>query len=151
MNKKKTDKKLYNVLFPFWMLLLFPQVWLIVLPGNFIIDSIVLIISMFILKISEKKQWYKRHIFKIFGFGIISDIIGSAYMLLLMMVFEVGGMGDELYLTIPALIISAVMIFVFNYFVTFRKDDKVLRFKLSVIFAVITAPYTFLVPSSWLY
>lgn len=151
MNKKKTDKKLYNVLFPFWMLLLFPQVWLIVLPGNFIIDSIVLIISMFILKISEKKQWYKRHIFKIFGFGIISDIIGSAYMLLLMMVFEVGGMGDELYLTIPALIISAVMIFVFNYFVTFRKDDKALRFKLSVIFAVITAPYTFLVPSSWLY
>ena len=151
MNKKKTDTKLYNVLFPFWMLLLFPQVWLIVLPGNFIIDSIVLIISMFILKISEKKQWYKRHIFKIFGFGIISDIIGSAYMLLLMMVFEVGGMGDELYLTIPALIISAVMIFVFNYFVTFRKDDKVLRFKLSVIFAVITAPYTFLVPSSWLY
>lgn len=151
MNKKKTDTKLYNVLFPFWMLLLFPQVWLIVLPGNFIIDSIVLIISMFILKISEKKQWYKRHIFKIFGFGIISDIIGSAYMLLLMMVFEVGGMGDELYLTIPALIISAVMIFVFNYFVTFRKDDKALRFKLSVIFAVITAPYTFLVPSSWLY
>ena len=80
MNNKKNDTKLYNVLFPFWMLLLFPQVWLIVLPGNFIIDSLVLIMSMLVLKISEKKQFYKRHILKIYGFGMLSDIIGSAYM-----------------------------------------------------------------------
>ena len=147
----KHDTKLYNVLFPFWMILLFPQIWLIVLPGNFIIDSLVLIISMFIFKLSDKKRFYKRHIFQIYGFGLLSDGIGSLYMLLLMIVFEVGGMGDELYLTVPALIISAVMIFVLNYFVTFRKDEKVLRLRLSLIFAIITAPYTFLVPSSWLY
>ena len=151
MNNKKNNIKLYNVLFPFWMLLLFPQVWLIVLPGNFIIDSLVLIISMLVLKISEKKQFYKQHILKIFGFGMLSDIIGSAYMFLLMWAFEVGSMGDELYLTLPALFISAVLIFVSNYFVTFKKTDKELRLKLSVIFAIVTAPYTFLVPSSWLY
>lgn len=82
---------------------------------------------------------------------MLSDIIGAAYMFLLMLVFEVGRMGDELYLTIPALIISAVLIFVLNYFVTFKKTDKALRLNLSLIFAVVTAPYTFLVPSSWLY
>ena len=151
MDNKKQDVKLYNVLFPFWMLLLFPQVWLIVLPGNFLIDSIVLIISMFALKMTEKKQCYKRHILQIWGFGMLSDIIGAAYMFLLMLVFGVGSMGDELYLTIPALIISAVLIFVLNYFVTFKKTDKALRLNLSLIFAVVTAPYTFLVPSSWLY
>lgn len=151
MNNKKNDIKLYNVLFPFWMLLLFPQLWLIVLPGNFIIDSLVLIISMFLLKISDKKHYYKRHILKIYGFGMLSDIVGSAYMLLLMLVFQVGRMGDEPYLTIPALIISAVLIFVLNYFVTFKNTDKALRLKLSVIFAIVTAPYTFLIPSSWLY
>ena len=151
MINKKNDIKLYNVLFPFWMLLLLPQVWLIVLPGNFIIDSLVLIISMILLKIPDKKQYYKRHIFKIYGFGMLSDIIGSAYMLLLMMVFRVGRMGDEPYLTIPALIISAALIFIFNYFVTFKNTDKALRLKLSVILAIVTAPYTFLVPSSWLY
>ena len=151
MGNKKKDVKLYNVLFPFWMLLLFPQVWLIVLPGNFLIDSIVLIISMFALKMTEKKQRYKRHILQIWGFGMLSDIIGAAYMFLLMWAFEVGSMGDELYLTIPALIISAVLIFVLNYFVTFRKSDKVLRLKLALTFAIITAPYTFLIPSSWLY
>ena len=151
MSNRKNDIKLYNVLFPFWMLMMFPVAWLIVIPGNFIIDSLVLVISMAILKIIDKKQWYKRYILKIFAFGMLADIIGAAYMLLMVMVFEVGIMGDEPYLTIPGLIISAVMIFVFNYFVTFRGTDKKSRLNLSLIFAVVTAPYTFLIPSSWLY
>ena len=147
----KKDIKLYNVLFPFWMMLLFPQLWLIVLPGNFIIDSLVLALSMFCLKIQNKKDFYKQNILKIFAFGILSDIVGSAYMLIMMIGFEMGRMGDELYLTLPALAISAVCIFILNYFVTFRKCDKHTRVKLALIFAIITAPYTFLVPSSWLY
>jgi len=151
VNGKKKDIILYNVLFPFWMLLLFPQVWLIVLPGNFIIDSLVFFISMLLLKIADKKQWYKKYILKIYAFGMLSDIIGSAYMLLMTLVFDVGRMGDELYLTIPALVIAVALIFVFNYFITFRKVDKKTRLKLSLVFAVVTAPYTFLVPSSWLY
>ena len=151
MNPKKNNIKLYNVLFPFWMLLLFPVTWLIVIPGNFLIDSLVLLVSLAVLKIEDKKQWYKRYILKIFAFGMLSDIIGSAYMLLMITVFDVGHMGDEPYLTIPGLLIAAVMIFVFNYFVTFRKVEKSLRVKLALIFAVVTAPYTFLVPSSWLY
>ena len=83
MKDSSRNIKLYNALFPFWMILMFPWMWLIVLPGNFIIDSLVLIISMYALKISDKKQWYKKHILKIFVFGMLSDIIGSAYMLFL--------------------------------------------------------------------
>ena len=147
----KKDVKLYNVLFPFWMLLLLPQLWLIVLPGNFIIDSLILVISMACLKIENKKVFYKQNILKIFGFGILSDIIGSAYMLTMMIGMQIGNMGDEWYLTLPALAISAVCIFVFNYFISFRNCDKQMRIKLALIFAIVTAPYTFLVPSSWLY
>ena len=148
---KKGQVRLYNVLFPFWMLLLFPQVWLIVLPGNFLIDSAVLLISLHVLKIADKKAWYKRHILPVFGFGLLADLIGAGYMLLMMIVFGVGHMGDELYLTLPALIISAGAIFALNYFVTFRKADKAIRWRLALTFAIATAPYTFLVPSSWLY
>ena len=150
MNCKKNNVKLYNVLFPFWMLLLFPRVWLIILPGDFIIDSLVLLIGMAAWKIAEKKQWYKHYIVPIFGFGMLSDLVGAGYMLL-MVVLEVGRMGDEWYLTVPALVLSAVLIFVLNYFVTFRKADKILRLKMALVFAVVTAPYTFLIPSSWLY
>ena len=150
--KNKNSVKLYNVLFPFWMLLLFPQMWLVILPGNFIIDSVVLIIGMAALKISDKKQWYKKHILKIFLFGMLSDIIAAGYMFLMVTTaFEDVVMGDELYLTLPAVIMAAALIFVFNYFFTFKKDDKILRLKFSLIFAVVTAPYTFLIPTSWLY
>lgn len=151
MGQKKNDIKLYNVLFPLWMILLFPLTWLVVLPGNFIIDSIVLIISMAVLKIANKKQWYKGHILKIYLFGMLADIIGSGYMLIMVLGFRLGRMGDELYITAPALVISSALIFILNYFITFRKDDKSLRLKSSITFAVATAPYTFLIPSSWLY
>lgn len=151
MKEDKAIVKLYNVLFPFWMLMLFPQTWLVVLPGNFIIDSLVFLISLAVLKIADKKQWYKKYIFKIYAFGMLADIIGAAYMLFMLTVFEIGRMGDELYLTLPGLIISAALIFVFDYFITFRKVDKALRLKLSLVFAIVTAPGTFLIPSSWLY
>ena len=142
--------KLYNVLFPLWMLMMFPICWLIVLPGNFIIDSAVLFISLYALKVPCKKDWYKKHILKIFLFGMISDVIGATFMLC-MVLSEFAMMGDELYITIPALVISALFIFLFNYFITFRKEEKALCLKLSLIFAIVTAPYTFLVPSSWIY
>ena len=106
---------------------------------------------MKVLKLSGKKDFYKRHILKIFSFGILSDLIGSFYLLVMMMGFELGQMGDEPYLTVPALIISSVSIFLLNYLVTFRETDRKTRLKLSIIFSIVTAPYTFLVPSSWLY
>lgn len=148
--KERSRVRLYNVLFPFWMLMLFPQMWLIVLPGNFLIDSLVLLISLHVLKITDKKRWYKGHILKIFGFGLLADVIGAGYMLLAF-VFGLGRMGDEPYITLPALVISAVLIFVLNYYATFRKADSRTRLRLALTFAVATAPYTFLIPSSWLY
>lgn len=147
----KKEITLYNVLFPLWMLLLFPQLWWIVLPGNFIIDSLVLFLGMLYLKMEEKKLFYKKTIWKIFGFGLLSDFVGAGYLLMMIAGFEVGQMGDELWLTLPAVGISAVCIFLLNYFVTFKKCAPAVRLRLSLIFAVFTAPYTFLVPSSWLY
>ncbi len=147
----RKETKLYNVLFPLWMLMLFPITWLIILPGNFIIDSIVLVVCMFALKVENKKSLYKSCILKIFLFGLLADAVGALYMIIIMFCFEVGNMGDELYLTLPALIISAALIFVFNYYVSFRKHDKKLRFRTSLAFALVTAPYTFLYPSRWLY
>ena len=144
------NNKLYNVMFPVWMLILFPVVWLVVIPGNFIIDSIVFIISMYCLKLENKKQLYTKNILKIFGFGFLSDIIGSL-ILLSMVYLEFGVMGDEWYLTVPTLFIASGLIFVFNYFITFRKLDFKTRLMLSLIMAIVTAPYTFLIPNSWIY
>lgn len=150
MQHRSRSIKLYNVLFPVWMLLLFPQMWLIVLPGNFLIDSLVLIIGMYALKTADKKQCYKQHILKIFAFGLASDFVGAAF-LLLMAVLEISTFGDEWYFTVPAMLVSAALIYVFNYFVTFKHSEAQFRRKMALTFAIATAPYTFLIPTSWIY
>ena len=146
----KNEVRLYNVLFPFWMLVLLPPLWLIILPGNFLIDSLVLLVSLRAMKIDGRKAWYKRHILKVFLFGMLSDILGAVW-LLLMLALEVCGNPDSLWLTIPAILLTAALIFVFGYFVTFRKEERQLRLKMSLVFAVVTAPYTFLIPTGWMY
>ena len=151
-NERYRGTRLYNVLFPVWMLILIPTTWLIVFPGNFIIDSAVLLIALRCLGIEEKRAFYKKHILLIFLFGMLSDFVGAGFLLLLAFVFEAGGpMGDSPIITIPAIIISSALIFVFNYFITFRKTERCARVKLSLVFAIATAPYTFLIPSSLLY
>lgn len=152
--KKSKQVKLYNVFFPIWMLILMPVVWWAVIPVNFIIDSAVLIGGMYWLKITEKKQFYKKNILKVFGFGMLADIIGSLCLLGVLYLFawlDAEIIGDEWFFTAPAVILSAVLIFVFNYFITFRKEEMPFRKKLSLLIAIITAPYTFLIPISWLY
>lgn len=150
MNLNK-EVRFYNVIFPVWMLLMIPVLWAVVIVGNFIVDSIVLLVALAVMKIAEKKQMYKKLIFKIYAFGLLSDVIGAVYMLAMMVVFRIGNDGDEWYLTVPGLLIAAALIFVFNYFVSFRKLERPLRFKLALTFAVVTAPYTFLIPNEWTY
>ena len=151
MHGKKHTVRLNNVLFPVWMLMLFWQTWLLVLPGNFLIDSAVLLLSLRTFDKDARKTLYKKHIGKVFCFGLLADFIGAALLFVLMMVFELGQMGDELYLTLPALLLSAALIFAFNYFFTFRSVEAALRKRLALTFAIVTAPYTFLIPSRWIY
>lgn len=35
--------RLYNIILPVWLLWIFPQVWLVVLPGNLAVDTLVLL------------------------------------------------------------------------------------------------------------
>ncbi len=147
----KKDLKLYNALFPLWFIVyIFPQTWLIAIPGNFIIDSVVLLIAMFALKIEDKGKFYKSKIFLLFICGFSADFIG-ALLMLIVLYLGVGSMGDELYITIPGLIISAVLIYVLDYTLVLKNCDKHIRKVLSLVFAIATAPYTFLIPSSLIY
>lgn len=50
----KKEVRLYNVLFPIWLLWIFPQVWLVLLPGNLLIDCLVLTGALFVLKCRSK-------------------------------------------------------------------------------------------------
>lgn len=139
--------KLYNVLFPIWLLFLVPTVWLIAIPTNFIIDSIVLLISIKVLKIEDKKDFYLKHIFFVFLFGFLSDMLGALMLLTITVIFQ-NITGLELWLALIGVLVACFFIFFFNYSFTFRKLEEKQRKELALIFAIFTAPITFLIPTS---
>ena len=73
----KKNTKLYNMIIPIWMAFIYPWMWIIMLPLNYIIDSLVFYITMKVLKLKQKKLIYKISILKIWIFGFISDFIGA--------------------------------------------------------------------------
>jgi len=164
--------KLYNVIFPIWFLLFFPPVILITIAGNFVIDSIVIIACFFMFKLSQTqenlKSFYKKSILKVWGFGFLADIIGAAILFTLGILGDYFGLPNDLIaginydpfshplavaIIVFSMLVSGVLIFIFNYYFVFKKqiEDKKLRFKVALTIAVITIPWTFLLPTKWFY
>ena len=148
----KKNVKLYNVLFPVWFLMTLPTLlWWIVIPGNFLVDSLVLFLAMKVLKIEARWEFYRRHIVPVFLLGFLADILASIPMWAGVFLELGGPLADSPVLTVPGVILAGVLIYVFDYFVSFRKLDQPLRKKLALTFAIATAPYTYLIPSQWIY
>lgn len=74
--------KLYNVIFPIWLIIFLPPLIFIGLVGNFIIDSLVILACFDIYKLSaiqnSAKAFYLKTIFKVWLYGFLADIIGAA-------------------------------------------------------------------------
>ena len=80
------------ILPPFMLFFFVPTLWIVSAVGNFIIDSIVLlIISIFIYK---KFTWqlYKKSIIPVFLYGFLSDFLGVLYLMAISI-----GSGAEYY------------------------------------------------------
>ena len=172
---KKNQTKLYNVILPIWLLVIFPFTWIIILPLNFLIDTLVLKLTMKYLKIEKIKKIYKMTIFKTWILGFLADFIGAALLLIAPFclserVNDNSTFGiivdklsqiminpfDNIYsivITIIAVIITAYFIYLFNYKFALKKvftegylEDKDMR-KIALSMAVFTAPYVFFLPA----
>ncbi|HHY73404.1 MAG TPA: hypothetical protein GX497_09280 [Bacillus bacterium] len=166
------DIKQYNVIFPIWFLLFFPPVIFITLFGNFLIDSFVTMACFYMFKLSgtHKNLWtfYKKSILKVWLFGFLADIIGALILFLVAMVGGEIGLSYELTTAISydpfshpiavviiliSMLVASYCIFIFNYKITFKSviEEKRLRFKVALTIAIITTPWTFILPTKWFY
>lgn len=171
----KKDVKLYNIIFPIWLLLIFPLAWIVVLPANFIIDWTVTYQSMRYLKIQDANKLVKSVILKVWLCGFVADLVGVAIMFSVN-VIELGVFSTQAgkwwneNIMIPVnynpfgsiyafiwvmvcVVISGVVIYFLNAKFCFRKleIDELLKKKLALSLAVFTAPYVFLIPTSLFY
>ncbi len=79
MNTRSSAKpvKLYNLIFPIYMIcLLSPALWMVMLGGNFLIDSLILLICCKLFSLNCGMIW-KKSIVRVFLFGFLSDLLGS--------------------------------------------------------------------------
>ncbi|MBQ4524424.1 MAG: hypothetical protein IJA10_16010, partial [Lachnospiraceae bacterium] len=76
----KKTVTLYNLVFPVWLLWIVPLTWIVVLPVNFFIDLLVVVVTMKYLKISDMKQKAKAVIVRVWLMGFAADFIGSFVM-----------------------------------------------------------------------
>ncbi|GFR34583.1 hypothetical protein TCEA9_03950 [Thermobrachium celere] len=148
-----------------------PPLIIITLIGNYAIDSLVILACFYAFKLKESgfnlKSFYKQNILKVWGFGFLADFIGALIIFGVNMldgVFRlnwnfVNSINFNPYESILALLviivtigISGFFIYFFNYRYVFNKiEDRRIRHKLALTLAIVTMPWTFLVPSKVLY
>ncbi len=80
----KKQVKLYNVIFPFWMLMFWPTppVILLTLFGNLAIDALVLYLALRALKVPDRGGVMKKAWWRVWLSGFLADVIGAAWLAL---------------------------------------------------------------------
>ncbi len=154
--KKEKEVCLYNVIFPIWLFFLWPsRMWLILLPVNLVIDSLVFCLTLKFQKVEKKFPLWKRYIFSIWLNGFICDLAGAALIYVLALLIGKGAIpvsaiyfpGTTL-ISLPGVALAGFLIYYLNKSFTFKKSDlpAPLVKKVCLSLAVFTAPYAMLIP-----
>ena len=156
--KRTKSVRLYNVMFPIWFFYFFPSMWLLILPVNFAVDSLVLMLSARRQKLGDRKGLWKKHILPVWGIGFLSDIIGAVCIFPFFLLVDMNRSLREVFhpvyfpggtiISIPGVIVAGILIYFLNKKLTFRKStlDALAIHKLCLHLAIFTAPYTMLIP-----
>ena len=159
--KKDNSIRLYNVMFPIWFFFFLPITWLLILPVNFGVDSLVLMLSARKQQVEDKKALWKKHILPVWGIGFLSDLIGAGLVFLIYLAVAESPLVDTwmnpvlfpgtTIISIPGVILAGFMIYILNKKLTFRKSTlaAAVIHKLCLHLAIFTAPYTMLIPLYW--
>ncbi len=150
--------KLYNVIFPLWAIFYIPPILYFALIGNFIIDGTVIWVTLLLNKIRLERIGLLIKITQAWCFGFLVDFLGTSIIGSLSM--NVGLISEynpwENFLSaliyLSTVLVCGLIISVINYKL-FKKDiiDKKIRLILGIAMGLITAPWTFLIPTAWFY
>lgn len=172
--KKAGSVRLYNVIFPIWLLWVLPVMWLFVLPANFLIDLLVLVLALRCLHVPNIRPIAKSVMLRVWLCGFAADFIGTAGMFSAgMIAFDYETAAGKwwydnitnavsyqpfesiysfLWVTVCVLL-SGVCIYFLNEKFCLRRAalDARTRKRVALALAVFTAPYLFYLPTAWFF
>ena len=158
--------KLYNFIFPLWMLLILPKLWIKALPAVFILNTLVFFVVIKCLKEKDIFKCYKKNILKLWLFNFIGIIAGSIILVLLQLlptsndfiskfvtalVYNPFNNLFAIIVTLFVILISAFMTYKLNIKITFKDTNIINKKKFAILIAIFTAPYLFFYPAEKIY
>lgn len=166
--KRAKPVRLYNVLFPIFILVSVPSpLWLILIPLNYLWDNFIL--SRSLKDLPDLELFCSRNSWKICLTGFLSDIAGGAFLFLVMIFADklspdfsdrigYGLSMDPFYnaesflTTLAAVALSALLIYVTDRAILKRAGlDSSSASRAARNLALLTAPWLFFIPSKWIY
>ena len=78
----KKQTRLYNIILPIWLLVLFPQILVFIIPGNLVVDCAVLFLTLRALKHTQKGAVMKQLWWKFWLLGFAADAVGVVWLFL---------------------------------------------------------------------
>lgn len=158
----KKGTRLYNILLPIWLLILFPQILVFIIPGNLLIDCAVLFLTLLVLKHAQKTAVLKALWWKFWLLGFAADLVGTAWMVLGWFLLELPGVEQWVaYInllrpwthpltfvwTLAGVAIAGVCIYFFDKRAMKKCGLLTDREKhiIALVMAVVTAPWLFFV------
>ena len=155
--KSSKPVRLYNVLFPIWAFWLWPSpLWLILLAGNFAIDSLVVCLAA---GKGRRARVWKGSILRVWLLGYACDLVGAMVCLFSLFAADAlipaqAGMASlilfpgNVLVALPGVLVAGVLLYFCNRWWSFRRCglDAAEIHRLSLVLALFTAPWTMLIP-----
>lgn len=164
----KRRTRLYNILFPIFILVSVPSpLWLILIPLNYFWDNFIL--SKSLKDLPEREEFCSRNAWKICITGFLSDIAGALLLFLEMLIcgeyfpdfsdrigyglsMDPFHTAESFLSTLAAVFLSALLIYFIDRTILRRNGlDSALASLASRNLSLLTAPWLFFIPSKWIY
>ncbi|MCI1859624.1 MAG: hypothetical protein LKI80_15995 [Sporolactobacillus sp.] len=148
-----------DLIFPFFMFPLFPPFLAVAAIADWLIDALVLWGILRLMHLETQRPARFRLLWKLWGIGLLADVAGSLLLTALMLSpfdetgrfdpydFYTSALSTVIFLT--AILFSALLIFFFDRHILRKLFSPVQAGRIALAFAVLTAPYTLLIPTSW--
>ena len=166
----KQPQRFYNLIFPIWIIWLFPPIILFCGVGNFLIDAVAILIGMKCLNIIRPAWKKSLHIIlSAWLCGFAADFVGALYLLAVNILIrklpfdtysvtsaiEYNPFGNPVafLVVLSAMAVAGFCIYHFDRRAAFQdlEANDAQRHKLSLVMAIATAPYLFFLPMTLFY
>lgn len=171
---RSSEYRVYNLIFPVYGLLLFPNpLWVLLIPLNYMIDRFILTLGLnrehVFDNIAEQKSFLDHTAWKICIAGFAADFIGASIIIFrdlykpffpqeTMQAINYAVYGTPfassagLIVFLLAILIAGICVYFFDRLILIRAGlEKHTAVRIAVLMAAITAPYTILIPTNLFY